>query len=94
MAVGLGILLSASGLLLEEMAFHMYPKMQHLALLLLMVVIENLGYRQLNSWWRLVGLIRWASKRESSWGEMRRKGVGQTPQSSDAQDAAASGKSK
>ena len=94
MAVGLGILLSASSLLLEEMAFHMYPKMRQLALLLLMVVIENLGYRQLNSWWRLVGLIRWASQRESSWGEMRRKGVSQTARPGDAQDAAASGKSK
>jgi cellulose synthase/poly-beta-1,6-N-acetylglucosamine synthase-like glycosyltransferase len=79
MAVGLGILLSASGLLLEEMAFHMYPKMRHLALLLLVVVIENLGYRQLNSWWRLVGLYRWASQRESSWGEMKRRGVGKPP---------------
>ena len=81
MAVGLGILLSASGLLLEEMAFHMYPKMRHLALLLVMVVVENLGYRQLNSWWRLVGLLRWASQRESSWGEMKRKGVGRPPES-------------
>ena len=81
MAVGLGILLSASGLLLEEMAFHMYPKLRQLALLLLMVVLENLGYRQLNSWWRLVGLFRWASQSESTWGEMKRKGVGQAPRS-------------
>ncbi len=79
MATGLGILLSASGLLLEEIAFHMYPKFRHLALLSLVVVLENFGYRQLNSWWRLLGLVRWASGRESSWGEMKRKGVGQAP---------------
>lgn len=79
MAVGLGILLSASGLLLEEMSFHMYPKFRHLAVLALVVVVENFGYRQLNSWWRLVGLYRWAAQRESSWGEMKRKGVGQVP---------------
>ena len=79
MAVGLGILLSASGLLLEEMSFHMYPKFRHLAVLALVVVLENFGYRQLNSWWRLVGLYRWAAQRESSWGEMKRKGVGQLP---------------
>lgn len=79
MAIGLGILLSASGLLLEEMSFHMYPKFRQLAMLMLVVVMENFGYRQLNSWWRLLGLYRWAMQGESSWGEMKRKGVGQAP---------------
>lgn len=79
MAIGLGILLSASGLLLEEISFHIYPKFRQLALLALVVVLENLGYRQLNSWWRLIGLYRWACQHESSWGEMKRKGVGQQP---------------
>ncbi|MFP5463131.1 MAG: glycosyltransferase, partial [Gammaproteobacteria bacterium] len=53
LAIGLGILLSVSGLLLEEMAFHLYPRMRQLAVLALVIVLENLGYRQLNSWWRL-----------------------------------------
>ncbi len=79
MALGLGILLSVSGLLLEEISFHIYPKFRHLALLSLIVVLENFGYRQLNSWWRLLGLYRWAAQRESSWGEMKRKGVGNQP---------------
>ncbi len=74
-AVGLGILLSVSGLLLEEMAFHLYPRMGQLALLALVIVAENLGYRQINSWWRLVGLYRWATQREAKWGEMKRKGL-------------------
>lgn len=75
LAIGLGILLSASGLLLEELSFHMYPKLSQLGALALIVVIENFGYRQLNSWWRLVGLWRWATQREASWGVMKRKGV-------------------
>jgi cellulose synthase/poly-beta-1,6-N-acetylglucosamine synthase-like glycosyltransferase len=75
-AIGLGVLLSTSGLLLEEMAFHLYPKLSDLALLALVVVAENLGYRQLNSWWRLVGLYRWATQGEARWGEMKRKGLG------------------
>ncbi|AEG93433.1 glycosyltransferase family 2 protein [Ramlibacter tataouinensis] len=74
-AIGLGILLSASGLLLEEMAFHIYPRMRQLSLLALVVVAENFGYRQLNAWWRLVGLWRWATQREAKWGEMKRKGL-------------------
>ena len=73
-AIGLGILLSASGILLEEISFHIYPKGRHLAWLGLIVIIENFGYRQLNSYWRLVGLWRWARQKEASWGAMTRKG--------------------
>ena len=62
LAVGLGILLSASGLLLEEISFHVYPRTRHLVILAMVVVLENFGYRQLNSWWRLVGLYRWAAR--------------------------------
>ena len=73
-AIGLGILLSASSLLLEEMSFHLYPKAWHLAALVLVAIVENFGYRQLNTFWRLVGLYRWAAQRESQWGAMKRKG--------------------
>ncbi|MFM6992917.1 MAG: glycosyltransferase family 2 protein [Rhodoferax sp.] len=75
-SVGLGILLSVSGLLLEEMSFHLYPKGSQLATLGLMVVAENFGYRQLNTWWRLQGLYRWATQGEGQWGVMKRKGIG------------------
>ena len=75
LAIGLGILLSASGLLLEEMSFHIYPKAKHLGVLALFVVLENFGYRQLSAWWRLVGLWRWIFQREGTWGTMKRKGV-------------------
>lgn len=57
-AIGLGMLLSASGLLLEEMSFHLYPKKRHLIWLTLAVVAENLGYRQINTVWRVLGLFR------------------------------------
>ncbi|MGB9109550.1 MAG: glycosyltransferase family 2 protein [Telluria sp.] len=73
-AIGLGILLSASGLLLEEMSFHIYPRGKQLLALGLVVLVENLGYRQLNTWWRLIGLFRWATQKEASWGAMTRKG--------------------
>lgn len=80
MAIGMGILLSVSGLLLAEISSNIYPKFRQLALLLLVLVAENFGYRQLTTWWRLLGLYRWVSQRESSWGEMARKGVGQQAQ--------------
>ena len=77
-AVGLGILLSASGLLLEEMSFHIYPRGKQLMMLGLVVILENFGYRQLNSVWRLIGLWRWAMQKESTWGPMKRKGTWQS----------------
>ena len=79
-ALGLGILLSASGLMLEEMSFHLYPRGKQLLVLALVVILENFGYRQLNTWWRLVGLWRWLVQKEASWGAMKRKGVGHDTQ--------------
>lgn len=76
-SVGLGMLLSASALLLDQISFRIYPKSRHMAILFLMVIVENLGYRQLNSWWRLVGLYKWALGKKGHWGEMKRKGTGQ-----------------
>jgi hypothetical protein len=39
-------------------------------------VIENVGYRQMHSWWRLQGLYRAVTGRETSWGVMTRTGFG------------------
>jgi cellulose synthase/poly-beta-1,6-N-acetylglucosamine synthase-like glycosyltransferase len=71
-AVGLGIMLSTSALLLEELSFHVYPGFRSTLLLFTVAILENFGYRQLNSVWRLVGLLRWLTGREAKWGEMRR----------------------
>jgi hypothetical protein len=76
-SLGLGILLSVAGVLLEQLSFQMYPKVSQLFKLVLVAMAENLGYRQLNAWWRIVGLYRWATQKEASWGEMKRKGSGQ-----------------
>lgn len=70
-AVGMGILLSVNSLLIEEMSFHIYKKPGNTALLFLFAVAENFGYRQINSWWRVVGLYRWL-RGGGGWGEMKR----------------------
>lgn len=76
-ALGFGLMLSASALLLEEMSFHLYPKPRQLATLMVAAVAENFGYRQLNSLWRLVGLVHWALQTQPRWGEMTRSGAWQ-----------------
>jgi len=72
LSVSLGVLCSASSLLLEELSFHIYPKTRDILWLFLAVIAENLGYRQLNSYWRIRGLIEWMLGRKAKWGEMTR----------------------
>ena len=71
-AVGFGLLLSTNALLLEEATFHVYPGLRPLPVLAAVAVLENFGYRQLNSVWRLWGLLRWMTGSKASWGEMKR----------------------
>lgn len=73
-AVGLGIVLSTSALLLEEASFHVYPGLRATLVLFAAAVLENFGYRQMNSVWRLVGVLRWLRGGQAKWGEMRRSG--------------------
>ncbi|MDH5640327.1 MAG: glycosyltransferase family 2 protein [Nitrospira sp.] len=73
-AISLGVLLSVSAFFLEEMSFHVYPKLRHMFLLLLMAVLENFGYRQLNSYWKVVGIYQWAVGKKRVWGTMARTG--------------------
>lgn len=70
-----GILLSVSALLLEEISFKVYKRPKQFLILLFAIMIENVGYRQINSWWRIVGAVRWIVGQEAKWGHMKRSGV-------------------
>jgi hypothetical protein len=45
--VGLGMVVSVSALLLEELSFHIYPKPSHTLGLFAIAIVKNVGYRQL-----------------------------------------------
>ncbi len=64
-AVVLGMCLSVFSLVLEELSFHRYPKFSHLLRLMLVALIENIGYRQLNSWWRIKGTWSFMKKKQN-----------------------------
>ncbi len=81
LAVGLALTLSAMALLLEEISFHIYPRLGHLASLCGAMLVENLGYRQLTLCWRIVGTFEWLRGRPGQWGEMTRTASWQTPKS-------------
>lgn len=73
-AICLGLLLSLSALLLEEMSFHKYAKVTDMVRLLGAIIFENFGYRQLTLLWRSQGLWQWMT-RKKNWGVMKRKAL-------------------
>ena len=70
---GFGMAISVGSLALEEAQLRRVPKASDLAMLTVMCVVENLGYRQLNSLWRIRGWVQYLRKSES-WGVMTRTG--------------------
>ena len=78
-SLGLGIALSVMSVLLEQISFQMYPRFRQTLKLTAVAFLENLGYRQLAAWWRLVGLYRWMTQCEGSWGAMKRNGHNTSP---------------
>jgi len=72
-AIVLGIILSMGSLVLEELSFRRYPKILHLVILFAYAVLENFGYRQLNTWWRFKGCLDHILGKRG-WGKMERKG--------------------
>lgn len=74
-SIGLGVLLSVNAMMLEEISFHLYPRPAQQLRLFLVAVLENFGYRQMTSLFRVVGLLRWVLKprRRSKWGHVRRR---------------------
>ena len=81
MAFLLGFTLSLSALLLEELTFHLYPRFPQILRLAFAAMIENIGFRQLVSVWRLMGLVQWLFGAKARWGEMARSGEWQTKES-------------
>ena len=73
-ALGLGLLLSVGALFLEELSFHVDTGGRDTLRLLAAAVVENLGYRQLMTLWRLSGLLAGVRGGRARWGEMRRRG--------------------
>ncbi|MDR5906138.1 glycosyltransferase [Franzmannia qiaohouensis] len=73
-AIGMGILLSVNGLLLETLSFRVYQRRRDMLRLFLVAIVENFGYRQLNTLWRCRGLWQWFARRKHQWGAMKRSG--------------------
>lgn len=66
-----GILLSLGAILLEEYTFNKYPTLKQLMKLSLYGVLENFGYRQLTTLYRIEGIVKFR-KMKHSWGKIKR----------------------
>ncbi|QYU71020.1 glycosyltransferase family 2 protein [Leptolyngbya sp. 15MV] len=68
-----GVFLSMATLVLEEIQLRRFTKARELAILALIAVVENFGYRQLSNFWRIQGWWQFLRKKQG-WGAMTRKG--------------------
>jgi hypothetical protein len=74
------ILLSFSAIMLEEYAIRRYKRGSDIAKLCLLAVVEAIGYRQINSFWRCQAMVDLARGRKD-WGTMPRRGLERTTES-------------
>jgi len=72
-AVVYGAMISLAAVILEEVSFRRYPRLIDLLWLAFYGFLENFGYRQLATWWRVRGVFRFL-RGERGWGDMSRKG--------------------
>ena len=75
-AVGMGMLLSVNAMLLEELSFGLYARPLQQLRLFAVAVLENFGYRQMNSCWRFYGTLLWlfGLRKHHRWGHINRDG--------------------
>ena len=73
-AIVYGTLNSVAAVLLEELSFRRYLRLRDVVTLLMVSLVENFGYRQMTTWWRLRGVLDYLRGR-NSWGAMTRKGL-------------------
>lgn len=71
----LGVFVSTATLILEEVQLRRFPRARDLAILAMVAVVENFGYRQLSNFWRVRGWWQFLRKQQG-WGQMTRKGFG------------------
>ena len=68
-----GVFVSVATLILEEVELRRFPNPSDLAILTLVSIVENFGYRQLSNLWRVRGFWQFLRKKQG-WGQMTRKG--------------------
>ncbi len=69
-----GIFISTMAIFIEQDEIERFSKPRHLVTLLLVAAVENFGYRQISSFWRMKGVYQHLTNKKASWGAMERRG--------------------
>ena len=67
-----GVATTLMAVFLSDVTARRYLRSRDLAVLCAAAVLENIGYRQLNSWWGCVGTVQ-AMTGKGGWGPMKRR---------------------
>ncbi|HEY1082740.1 MAG TPA: glycosyltransferase [Prosthecobacter sp.] len=70
---GFGLCLSLGAMIIAEFSLQHHRRIRDLVWLGVGAIVENFGYRQLNSWWRVKGIWQFLQKKQG-WGDMPRRG--------------------
>jgi len=71
-SVMFGATVTMLALLMSDIATHRYMTGRDLVLLVVVVLLESCGYRQMNAWWGCVGTVQ-AATGQSGWGVIKRR---------------------
>lgn len=74
LAILYGVFLSTAGVFLEELTYRRYPEWRHMFRLLAYGVLENFGFRQVNAFWRLQGVVHYMAGR-TAWEHVQHGGT-------------------
>ena len=77
-AVSFGVAATLFAVLMNDFAMRRYLGGRDLVLLVVIALLENFGYRQLNAWWSCVGTVQ-AMTGKGGWGVMKRRAFGGAP---------------
>lgn len=80
MAILVGVFFSTGAILLEEITYRRYKKLNDLFTLLLYGVLENFGYRQLVAYWRTAAVCKFLFSKDKRWEVVRKSGFDAPPE--------------
>jgi len=76
-AILYGVIVSLMAVMLGGVATGRFPRLPALAKLSLFAVLDNAGYRQVNTWWRTKAYVTYYTRRRK-WGHMERSELAQS----------------
>jgi len=79
LAVGYGTLLSMGSVVLQEITLRRYPRVKDVVILMMYAVIENVGYRQIVTFFRAAGVLQYfLPRRKQRWETVDHRGLAAT----------------